>query len=444
LQNAKKEIVTYDFKSLLKPSSSPLVTHRNNDNAHLGANRSFTNFQSIYIDIDTGDYQFGSLGGKDKIDDFFVMTDRLGIKQQDKMFFISPSQDWLELAETLTDEELNQLVDVVYDISEALFTRGKSSEDVNDVVAQLNNLEPKKLLSTIDTMTHLSEQAKLTNNVDAELRSARPPQMISYDSATDPFMTNKTAGDILVNYSQLIFKEDGLSAQELSTVNEALTKMDYFQGNGLIDAARLLEEESKQQFFDLLDNDDEDHQKELSDILSYIGDLTRKNTFVSHYGINFENGDTSYTERHDKALNDEGKKSLIENILKVANKTDLKDVNDIIKQASVHLDAVQSDFWSEMADQIPLSFQNELINIDNLLKNKVEQTNAEIEPKQNDDLSTQVDKPQKLSFNHQSIERSLLAATNVFNERHETQIRNDHHVSFSLPSRGSATFNLID
>jgi hypothetical protein len=66
-------------------------------------------------------------------------------------------------------------------------------------VAQLNNLELKKLLSTISTITHISEQAKITNNNDSEIRSARPPQMISYDSSTDPFMTNKTAVDILVN-----------------------------------------------------------------------------------------------------------------------------------------------------------------------------------------------------------------------------------------------------
>jgi hypothetical protein len=44
-------------------------------------------------------------------------------------------------------------------------------------------------------------------------------------------------------------------------VNEALTKMDYFQVNGLIDAAQLLEEEPKQKFFDLLENDDKNDQK---------------------------------------------------------------------------------------------------------------------------------------------------------------------------------------
>jgi hypothetical protein len=333
--------------------------------------------------VDTADDHLGSLTGKDDIYAFFEMTDRLGIEQQEKMRFLSPNQDWLDLAEKLTDEELNQLVDAVDNISGTLFSELKEGESFNGnyVATQLNDLSTEELLSTISVMTRLSEQSNAARNAD-------------------PMKSDH--GNILANYSELIFGEERLSGAELNTVNERLATMDYSAATGLIDAVRLLAEEPKQQLFDLLDNSSIEDNEVLSGIFSYIGSLTSKALFISEYNVSAEDGETLHARVSDEGLNDHEKKSLIENIFTVVNQEGLEKVNDIIKQTSVSVGAIQSNFWSTVGEN-----------------------------------------SQEMSFDHEAIATLLLEATSSLSESHEGQIRKNQESFFSMSSRGKSTFNLI-
>ena len=69
------------------------------------------------------------------------MSDRLLPLQQEKIKYITPSQDWLDLASKLDDEQLNQLTDIVYDMSESIFLNGGGSRKVEEIVSQFNTFE---------------------------------------------------------------------------------------------------------------------------------------------------------------------------------------------------------------------------------------------------------------------------------------------------------------
>jgi hypothetical protein len=134
LTQSSVEEVTYDIKPLRNQRS---VNEKNNierDMSHLGSNHSMGNKHGIILNMETNQYKYGQLVGKEKVDEFLSMTDRLGLEQSDKMKYLTPSQDWLDLADKMTDEQLNNLVDLTYEISESVFLESNSSEEVDNII----------------------------------------------------------------------------------------------------------------------------------------------------------------------------------------------------------------------------------------------------------------------------------------------------------------------
>jgi hypothetical protein len=70
----------------------------------------------------------------------------------------------MNLADKVVDEQLNSLVDLAFDISEFVFFEAYSSENVDSIIQELNTLDSNELNGAINTMLHLNEQAKNSDN----------------------------------------------------------------------------------------------------------------------------------------------------------------------------------------------------------------------------------------------------------------------------------------
>jgi len=348
------EQVTYDLKSLRNQPEFDSDDVVKRDMSHLGMRMGAQH--SIWINMETGEQTFGQLNGKDKIDEYLMMTDRLNIEQNDKMKYIRPSQDWLDLADKLTDEELNDLVDIMYDISESVFLETRSSKEIDDIVAKLNALSPEELTSAVRTMTHLSGEVEIGKSSDKPLRFGRA----TGDSASiSPLRHLK--GEMLRDYSKLMFSDE-LSENERSTVNEHLLNMDYAAAGGLISSVEQMQGESKQQLFSLLSEHD---TEELMEVFSYLGNLANKTSFISQYEIENENGRKELATVFDPS-DGRNQRLLIKSILNVEQTNGLDTVNEFIKQTSKETDQVQSNVWqkiSESADESPNSLTTGYVSL---------------------------------------------------------------------------------
>jgi hypothetical protein len=158
------EQVTYNLKLLRSQKSfndadTVKLDMSDRDNISTMQNKQFIN-----INWETNEHKYGHLIGKEKIDEFISMTERLDPEQLDKMQYLAPSQDWMNLADKVVDEQLNSLVDLAFDISEFVFFEAYSSENVDSIIQELNTLDSNELNGAINTMLHLNEQAKNSDN----------------------------------------------------------------------------------------------------------------------------------------------------------------------------------------------------------------------------------------------------------------------------------------
>lgn len=377
------EQATYDLKSL---RNQPSFDEKNNVELYMSdvSNKlSMDNPHAISINKETGEYQYGQLIGKEKIDEFFSMVERLGIEQRDKMHFRTPSQDWLELADKMTDEQLNSLVDIAFDISKSLFLESKNNEEVDNIIQKLNTLDADDLDSAINTMLYLTEQAKSAEYGDSEAYVGFTVDFSSH------FRLVHKEGEVLRDYMEFISAPE-LKEKDIAIVNEHLVNMDYTQASGLMESARLMEGDSKKQLFDLLNDNETD---EISEIFAYIGALSTKPSNVQQYQIDFGNGKNELSTVFDPKFDDDDLTSLIENVLSVNNKTDLNRVIEYIDKSSTAIDQAQVAIWQAIAKS-------------------TDESPSELKSQYFDSL--------------------IGSITADITERHEKEIRSVHHVGFEF------------
>jgi hypothetical protein len=336
LTQSSVEEVTYDIKPLRNQRS---VNEKNNierDMSHLGSNHSMGNKHGIILNMETNQYKYGQLVGKEKVDEFLSMTDRLGLEQSDKMKYLTPSQDWLDLADKMTDEQLNNLVDLTYEISESVFLESNSSEEVDNIIQKLNTLDSNGLNDAINTMLYLTEQGKNAKSIESRGNLGL--------SVNFQLNFSHKEGEILRDYMEMTSSPQ-LKEKDIAMINEHLVNMDYAQASGLMEGVKLMEGQSKKQLFDLLKNNETD---EIAEIFTYIGELSTKSSNLQQYHIEYGNGKNQLSSVFDPKFSDSELSSLIENILSVENKTDLNSVIDYIDKFSTVMDQAQVTIWDEV------------------------------------------------------------------------------------------------
>jgi len=358
------------------------------DKPHLGANWSHENRQQINIDMQTGAFQFGDLDNKKDIDAFLKMSERLGLEQQDKMQFIKPTPEWLEKASQLDDEQLNHLVDAIYDMSESTFLSGGSREDANAIVSKLFELNPSQLKESIDVMQHLRQESKDQNNNKFrgdEFGMVSGPK--SSSSLGNPLGLRHAAGDTLLKYTEMLDTAK-LGQDDLSTVNKHLMQMDYEAATGLMDSVNLTEGQGREQLLSILDNNE---KEQLGEMFGYIGSVTGKSSFLTQYQLEFADGRKQLATNMEMGLSDVGKRDFIQNILKVEQAIGFEANQQLIAESKSAMGNIQADIWKQLAQQVEeKDFKPENINIHSLILENTANATQQQQEKMRDDF--------KLSF----------------------------------------------
>jgi hypothetical protein len=252
------------------------------------------------------------------------------------MKYLTPSQDWLDLADKMTDEQLNNLVDLTYEISESVFLESNSSEEVDNIIQKLNTLDSNGLNDAINTMLYLTEQGKNAKSIESRGNLGL--------SVNFQLNFSHKEGEILRDYMEMTSSPQ-LKEKDIAMINEHLVNMDYAQASGLMEGVKLMEGQSKKQLFDLLKNNETD---EIAEIFTYIGELSTKSSNLQQYHIEYGNGKNQLSSVFDPKFSDSELSSLIENILSVENKTDLNSVIDYIDKFSTVMDQAQVTIWDEV------------------------------------------------------------------------------------------------
>jgi len=354
--SSREEKVTYDLKEIIKSSNKPPIIESNDYKSHLGANYSWRNEQvaSSYINMSAPaheiTYEYGHFDTTEKTAEFFGVIKRLSEPQQEKIKYITPTQDWLDLAGKLDDKQLNQLVDVVYDMSESIFLNGGSSNKVEKIVNDFNQLNDTKLSGALDVMSQLREKAiehqqyTDSNNSNKINRSYSSIVESGLISSANPLGFKVVGADVLLDYSKLIFSDSALKDEKLAVINNILPDVSYLAARGLIDAAELLASESKNNLFNLLSSND---NNETDKIFSYIGSLTTKSSFITYYQVDFDNNERDYTKVYNHSLSDAEQADLIESMLSIESDTNIDTVLDFVAKAKFSVDDIQAVFWQQ-------------------------------------------------------------------------------------------------
>ena len=365
LKNANGEEVTYNLKPNKNQTNTAIDIKR--DMSHLGQRHSpIKSGITLSLGENALEYEFGDFTNKAKIDEYFSMTDRLGVEQQDKMKFMKPSQDWLDIASKLSDEELNEFVDLMYNISESVHFEDRSSKEVELTISKFSNLTSEELGAAIKNMTRLNEQVKSDTSSPNKYRDFG---MTVGTGNLFNALRGDVGGDLFRDYSKLIFDSE-LSPKEIDKINEYITKIDFSATKGLISSATLMRGEPKEQLFNLLS---ESNNNEVSKVFSYVNDLITKPYHASQYNIEFEDKTKKLTTVLDPELTEHEQNNLIENILAVEKKVGLANAVKLTEQVSSGISQAQKKVWQELAAGIKessTSLTNK--NINTLLFNATE------------------------------------------------------------------------
>ncbi len=396
LKKPSGEVVTYDLKPKNKPKAfSETSTKR--DMSHLGHKLSCWGQYVITTDWQTKEYQFGQLNDKAKIDEFLGMKDKLGLEQRDKMQFISPSQDWLDLANKLSDTELNTLVDLTYNISESVFSSTRNGDEIDNIVSEINKLPSEELSSFIESMVHVNDEAEPADKPD---RARNKFGMITGKGSVVNGIFDNAGGKALRDYTKMAFSSE-LSHSEFEMVNAHIVNMEYPATSGLINAVSMVQGEAKDQLFNLLSSN---KTEGITDVFGYFGELANQPYYISQYNIEYENGDKELTSVIDPPLNESEQGSLFESILAVEAKVGLAVTDHLIKQTGAGMGQVQSQVWQELASG--------------------------------------VDEP-AITLTKQNINELLAQGKENLVEGHNKQVRNSFRSTIYSPGRGEAILRAI-
>lgn len=359
LTHTNGKIVTYNLKEISQSSKSSSMKENPFKKIQLGANHSWRNEQIVTSNIDMSKpvhevrYEYGNFNTTDKIDEFLAMSDRLLPVQQEKLKYITPSQDWLNLASKLDDKQINQFTDIVYDMSESIFLNGGGSHEVDEIVNKFNTLSSKKLIDTIGTMFQLREKAgeyRLNDTkVNIDNHAYRNITESDVFSRANPLGLKIEEGEALLDYTKLVFSANGLSDEEISSINSTITDASYLVSRGVIDSFSNLEDEPRNSLFNLISSAE---FSETESFFGYIGNITTKASFTSSYKVAYGDEQSDFVKISNPSLSQNEQKELIENILTVANNTSLSDVLNIMEKATLGADEIQASIWGNLAKEV--------------------------------------------------------------------------------------------
>ncbi|MEJ6476742.1 hypothetical protein [Pseudoalteromonas piscicida] len=319
------------------------LTHYGINREHIGTDEN----GHIYRDT------YGDFEGREKIDEFLAIFDRLDEKQQFEFAHFKPTEALLDVASRLSDEELGELTDfIVKSLSINLF--GKKKDDYStELINKLSNMSDEVLQDTVKTMSKLMEQAD--NKVFAEPNL--PPYLLDKDGHTDfdlsvrdlDFFEGVNAfgnmnNQLLNDFAQFVVGNK-FSDGELLELNATLSNADFDTSKGILDMGTLVKASDRTSFMEMLSEVDIDEPNNLFSRLSKLNYKAENTEY-------FKTDNQEYVRYEGKPADDNERSRLYKQLIKAYETQGVGWMNDVLEQSKEAPVKTQLNMWLSILEDV--------------------------------------------------------------------------------------------
>lgn len=296
---------------------------------------------------------YGDFEGREKIDEFLAIFDRLNEEQQIKFAHIKPTESLLDVANRLTDEELGQLTDfIVQSLSVNSF--GQRGEDYSEkLIDKLSSMSDDLLKDTVKTMSSLMEQAE--NKVFSD--PALPAYLLDEDGRADMDLTVREAdlfdqfnayGDmnnqLLNDYAKFII-DNKFSDGDLLDLNAHLAHSDFDTSRGMLDMATLVKANDRTTFIEMLNEVD---TREPNNLFARLSKLSYENENTEY----FRTDNREYVKFKGAPADDNEKSRLYNQLIKAYENQGLGWMNDVMEQSEGMPVRAELNMWLSILEDV--------------------------------------------------------------------------------------------
>ncbi|GEK09609.1 hypothetical protein HUZ36_01285 [Pseudoalteromonas sp. McH1-7] len=296
---------------------------------------------------------YGDFEGREKIDEFLSIFDRLSEERQFEFAHFKPTQALLDVANRLSDEELGQLTDfIVQSLSVNSFEQRRNDYST-ELINKLNGMSDEVLQDTIQTMSKLMEQAD--NKVFED--PVFPPYLLDEDGRVDTdlqytesgiFEHVNTYGDmnnqLLNDFAQFVISNK-FSDGEILDLNAKFVSADFDTSRGLLDMATLVKPNDRTSFMEMLSEID---TEEPGNLFARLSKLNYENENTEYFKTNNQ----EYIKFEGKPADDNEKSRLYKQLIKAYENQGLGWMNDVMEESQGMPVRAELDMWLSVLEDV--------------------------------------------------------------------------------------------
>ncbi|WP_404340508.1 hypothetical protein [Pseudoalteromonas mariniglutinosa] len=292
-------------------------------------------------------YQYGELTEHDDINAFLDQVERLEGEHRTMFEHLKPTQDLLNLAQRMSDEELAQFAEFMVTTSSIRF--GLNNRDISEqLIASLSKHADDVLSSSISTMAALLKQGddykKPTSPTGEDEHGNELLILQSTQEHVDWFASHYKAksakSELANNYASLLMNKT-LSDNQLIELNTHLSTTNLEQSNGIIDMMSLIKTHQNDDVLAMLNEVDKNND---TDVFTYLAQQRNYQAHKQYYQL--DNG--RYVAQQDNISTPSDRRHLYDNILTAYNTAGLGWINDALDELKDSPAQIQNTVWDTL------------------------------------------------------------------------------------------------
>jgi len=292
-------------------------------------------------------YRYGEFTDPDDINAFLDQLDRLDGEHRRMFQHIKPTQELLDLAQKMSDEELSLFAEFAVTTSSLRF--GMQNKDISEqLISSLSKLSDEALSSTVNTMAAILKQGddykKPTSPIGDDINGNELLVMQSSDENIDWFKSsykaNNTKTDLAISYANLLMNKNQ-SDEQLTQLNSHLADTNLQQSSGIMDMMSLIKTHQNDEMLAMLSEVDKDNQ---NDVFTYLAQQTNYQANKQYYQI----GNGKHVAQQDNISDPSSRRILYDNILEAYNDIGLGWINDTLDEIKESPAQIQNQIWEKL------------------------------------------------------------------------------------------------
>ncbi|KID57494.1 hypothetical protein JF50_09875 [Pseudoalteromonas luteoviolacea] len=300
---------------------------------------------------------YSGLSSQAQVEDFMAIFERMSSSHQTKLRYLPVDESFLTLADKLTDQQIETVIDSAFALSKQYVSQQQSGQEpVSDYINNLSALSDDKLAVTLDltkSVFDLGEQEladrALSNRypVGVMWGTTEDKRLYKPDQAhpTHAFITQEPLGAKMIE--DLTHAAQAFTMDELTQLKQSMEGRSYLATRGILDMAALVSDNDKENLFTLL-SEEHAHTEAL---FSFFGTQSDKLAFTSFYhakqGSDIDDENVVklyYTYNTDSDMQ---RTAMMGDMLKLHSQQGLEFVNNAVNMLQQTNASQRSDIWQQ-------------------------------------------------------------------------------------------------